>query len=351
MESENIQQVCQLDDVTSTFVQEIVQACEQVEISRSLSKAVHHEFENDNTNVDFAAKIDTVITAVPFLQHGSIENTNQQSDPHEKDETTKTPGFPIKHTYQQQQREKVVSESLSTLVLMTQSDNEFYKVIFESLFLGIYVHISVLESCMQVLNVDEKHHGTGFPLRLFLTPNILPLPMLKKGITNKARMEVFQSSIDVVLTNYNIKNINKVDLICIPIIKSDHVFLLVFDLKNPPVVIIDNMETANPSVDGYSHIPYIMKDVLANYLLAKDHPTALKISHQTPQSMDLPRKTSQNGMDCGVFCMRHMETYMGGGPKKWNCGLMNESKGQNKQLNQLRFKYLCKILMSNVNFL
>ncbi|KAL8242305.1 hypothetical protein R6Q59_012607 [Mikania micrantha] len=46
-----------------------------------------------------------------------------------------------------------------------------------------------------------------------------------------------------------------------------------------------------------------------------------------------------------------METYMGGGPKKWSSGLMNEYEGQNKQLNQLRFKYLCKILMSNVNFL
>ncbi|KAL8209435.1 hypothetical protein R6Q57_006167 [Mikania cordata] len=62
-------------------------------------------------------------------------------------------------------------------------------------------------------------------------------------------------------------------------------------------------------------------------------------------------KKTQNGIDCGVFCMRHMETYMCGGPKKWNYGLMKEPEGQNKQLNQLRFKYLCKILMSNVNFL
>ncbi|KAL8250758.1 hypothetical protein R6Q59_034451 [Mikania micrantha] len=164
---------------------------------------------------------------------------------------------------------------------MTQSDTEFYKVIFESLFPGIYVHIGVLESWMHVLNADEKHHGPGSPLRLFLTPNILPLPMIEKGISEKERMEVFQSSIDVVLTNYNINKINKVDLIFIPIIKSEHVFLLVFDLKNPSVIIIDNMETANQSGDRYSHITYIMKDVLANYLLAKDHPSALKISHQT----------------------------------------------------------------------
>ncbi|KAL8225908.1 hypothetical protein R6Q57_018465 [Mikania cordata] len=73
-----------------------------------------------------------------------------------------------------------------------------------------------------------------------------------------------------------------------------------------------------------------MKDVFSNYLLEKDHPSALKINHQTPQSVDIPWKTTKNGIDCGVFCMRHMETYMGGGPKKWSSGLMNESEGQNK---------------------
>ncbi|KAL8209671.1 hypothetical protein R6Q57_006403, partial [Mikania cordata] len=50
--------------------------------------------------------------------------------------------------------------------------------------------------------------------------------------------------------------------------------------------------------------------------LKKAHPSALKINHQTPQSMDIPRKTTKNGIDCGVFCMRHMQTYMGGGAKK-----------------------------------
>ncbi|KAL8204609.1 hypothetical protein R6Q57_010232 [Mikania cordata] len=54
-----------------------------------------------------------------------------------------------------------------------------------------------------------------------------------------------------------------------------------------------------------------------------------------------------------LWCLLY-ETYEdlhGGRPKKWNSGLMNEHEGHNKQLNQLRFKYLCKILMSNVNFL
>ncbi|KAL8256197.1 hypothetical protein R6Q59_031264, partial [Mikania micrantha] len=70
------------------------------------------------------------------------------------------------------------------------------------------------------------------------------------------------------------------------------------------------------------------------------HPNALKINHLTPILVDLPWKTTNNGVDCGIFSMRHMETYMGGGVKKWKTGLLQESKAQNKQLNQLRFKYL-----------
>ncbi|KAL8223889.1 hypothetical protein R6Q57_019364 [Mikania cordata] len=98
------------------------------------------------------------------------------------------------------------------------------------------------------------------------------------------------------------------------------------------------MQTENSSLDRYSYIPYIMKDMLSNYLLAKDHPSALKISHQTPQSMNIPWKTTQNGIDCGVFCMIRMETCMGGGPKKWSSGLMNEYEGQNKQLNKAKIQ-------------
>ncbi|KAL8256155.1 hypothetical protein R6Q59_031222 [Mikania micrantha] len=42
---------------------------------------------------------------------------------------------------------------------------------------------------------------------------------------------------------------------------------------------------------------------------------------------------------------------MGGGVKGWRCGLLNKSDAQCKQLNQLRIKYLCKILTLSVNFL
>ncbi|KAJ0623783.1 hypothetical protein HanIR_Chr01g0036041 [Helianthus annuus] len=59
----------------------------------------------------------------------------------------------------------------------------------------------------------------------------------------------------------------------------------------------------------------------------------------------------QNGVDCGVFTMRHMETYKGKSP--WNPGFVNEDKKtiQDSQLRFLRYRYLSKIILSDYNLI
>ena len=61
-------------------------------------------------------------------------------------------------------------------------------------------------------------------------------------------------------------------------------------------------------------------------------------------------RTEENSIDCGIFLMRHMETYMGyTSAKNWRCGLKDEGPEQQAQINELRKKYLSKILRSDVN--
>ncbi|KAL8205289.1 hypothetical protein R6Q57_008840 [Mikania cordata] len=204
---------------------------------------------------------------------------------------------------------------------------------------------------MHVLNEEEKQREPGSPFRLFLTPNILPLPLLVKDVPVKQRKYLLNETMTLVLSNLKINHITKVDMIFIPIIKSEHVFLLVLDLKIPSFELFDNMVHGDENVDRYEQIPTYMRDVFVNYLLDKDHPNAYKLYQQTTKIPDLPWKTTDNGEDCGIFCMRHMETYMGGGVMGWKCGLLQESDGQRRQLQQLRIKYLCKILKSTVNIL
>ena len=59
------------------------------------------------------------------------------------------------------------------------------------------------------------------------------------------------------------------------------------------------------------------------------------------RKIDVQWKTSENINDCGVFLMRHMETYFGQKPKDWDIGLTSKSV---KNVQILRGKY-CRALM------
>ncbi|KAJ0748571.1 hypothetical protein HanOQP8_Chr05g0202581 [Helianthus annuus] len=62
-------------------------------------------------------------------------------------------------------------------------------------------------------------------------------------------------------------------------------------------------------------------------------------------------RTKNNGVDCGVFTMRHMETYKGD-QKPWVTGFVKEDEVNNRpnsQLHLLRHRYLSKIILSEHN--
>ncbi|KAD1982854.1 hypothetical protein E3N88_42070 [Mikania micrantha] len=98
-------------------------------------------------------------------------------------------------------------------------------------------------------------------------------------------------------------------------------------------------------------------------LLAKDsvivlgeRVTALhkKIVNLKPKKLEMPWQTEKNFVNCGIFALRHMETYMGKEMKEWkkDRGILEESSGkQHDQLLDLRYKYLSKILLSDINIL
>ncbi|MFS8024994.1 hypothetical protein Hanom_Chr16g01469831 [Helianthus anomalus] len=67
------------------------------------------------------------------------------------------------------------------------------------------------------------------------------------------------------------------------------------------------------------------------------------------QKMDW--RTTSNVVDCGIFAMRHMETYMGV-IADWRSGFVKEdapNQLQQRQLNEMRAKYVVKILLHSEN--
>jgi len=100
------------------------------------------------------------------------------------------------------------------------------------------------------------------------------------------------------------------------------------------------------------------RDTFAAYLKSEGHPAAAKVSKSRLVRLEMPWRTLSNVVDCGVFLMRHMETFKGSSLKEWEqeCGLLNEvddegmlTGKQQQQLDVLRRKYLAKILLSEQN--
>ncbi|KAL8209006.1 hypothetical protein R6Q57_008418 [Mikania cordata] len=218
----------------------MVKACEVVElqISSSKDKAKQAFVEDDNLDDadDAVVVVENAITTIPFLEAEavSIEAVLVTL------EVVNTPPIKIKIKYERKHSSKIIGEQLSTLLFITNSDTGFYKVIMESLFPCVYIHIGVLDAFVHVLSEEEKQRGPGSPFRIFFPPNILPLPLLEKGVPHKTRKELFDDNMGMLLTNLDIKNFNKIDFVFIPIIHNEHVLVLVFDMKNPAFEVIEN---------------------------------------------------------------------------------------------------------------
>ncbi|PWA96205.1 hypothetical protein CTI12_AA040660 [Artemisia annua] len=86
-----------------------------------------------------------------------------------------------------------------------------------------------------------------------------------------------------------------------------------------------------------------------DFLSFESHPSQGFLGNTIPQLLRLGCMTKNNVIDCGVFAMRHMETYLFGGEYDDLCGFRREGKEQQNQLDELHHKYAAKILLVDIN--
>ncbi|KAL8214532.1 hypothetical protein R6Q57_003981 [Mikania cordata] len=117
----------------------------------------------------------------------------------------------------------------------------------------------------------------------------------------------------------------------------------------PKVIFIDN--SAFDDYDAkYLGRSKHLKNAFVTYLESISHKEAKNVKMSKIVRFKMPWRTSHNHVDCGVFLMRHMETYQGNDEKEWDAGFaLEEDKLQKRQLVDLRRKYAAKILLHDVN--
>lgn len=88
----------------------------------------------------------------------------------------------------------------------------------------------------------------------------------------------------------------------------------------------------------------------SRYLLNVNHKSVLQIQNVEADKLRMNWRSRNNDINCGVFLIRHMKVYMGDRIGNWNCGIHKKSsKNYNNQLDDIRVKYLTKIMLCEIN--
>ncbi|KAL4573357.1 hypothetical protein LXL04_020160 [Taraxacum kok-saghyz] len=225
--------------------------------------------------------------------------------------------------------------------------------IFESLFSRTYIHSGVLDAWCDYLNENEKERDVmNSPFRLFMKPDIC-LSLENKVVSEDKKYEIFKENFKAgVYCDKDLLLLKGVDLVFFPVIRSEHIYLFVFNSRKPAYEGLDNSANDAEFLDKYGAVFVPLKMFFLRYLFEIGHQKAFDMSQEelTPRRIKLAWRTTLNKFDCGVFTMRHMETYFGeSASSKWKPGFTNEGKFQNKLLENLRQKYAAMLLLWRMN--
>ncbi|GJY60878.1 ulp1 protease family, C-terminal catalytic domain-containing protein [Tanacetum coccineum] len=173
---------------------------------------------------------------------------------------------------------------------------------------------------------------------------------IEMGKDLEARRDSFDKNIDIVLKQVKRKNFKDVNLVFFPTIKmskkSNHFYVICFNLKTSEIDIIDNIDNGIDDIKTrYGGFPCALMESFIDYPERKKHQNCYDLILAKPKLVEFPWKTTYNSHDCGVFVIRHMETYLG----KVIFYKNSRKKDQKVQLNMMRTKYMVKILLMSFN--
>nr|GMD04567.1 uncharacterized protein LOC109174778 [Ipomoea batatas] len=97
----------------------------------------------------------------------------------------------------------------------------------------------------------------------------------------------------------------------------------------------------------YRDIPQDLKDLLSTFLeRCGEAVRAATVRNLKPRRMKMSWHDATNKEDCAIYAMRNMQSFMGQGCKRWDCGL---EKGNHEQLRNLRQIYMSDIMMTDIS--
>ncbi|KAK1353157.1 hypothetical protein POM88_052995 [Heracleum sosnowskyi] len=207
---------------------------------------------------------------------------------------------------------------------------------------------AVIDMWSILMNDRENYKSTEAPMRLYMDIGFSLAPLDEKN-TKEKQYELFKNEMNHFFQRYSSRKLENAELIFFPVLAYEHMYMISFNLKKPAFDVIDNIRRGRNAGKEYGPKPKLLRQHFVKYLLEnKLDSLASSLKKASPYYMVMPWQTLGNYKDCGIFLMRHLETYKGE-PKSWITDLKVESIQQTAQLLKLRAKYCHAILSSSLN--
>ncbi|GER41648.1 E3 ubiquitin-protein ligase [Striga asiatica] len=215
---------------------------------------------------------------------------------------------------------------------------------------SLFVSTTVVDVWATVLNNLELLRSHGSPLRFFFTVDTCAFTIVNpaKDWSIGVRRIMFYDSMTEQLQRAD-QQLENIDILFFPIHQEEHCYIMCLNVKKLNIVLIDNStSTTNGAIEvKYSDIPSTLVMMVCEYLDLKGLMSkSVALKKAKIERLQLPWALDNNEIDCGVYVMRHMETYMGDSVKNWKVGLRKNSANQ---LKYLRAKYCATILSADIN--
>ncbi|XP_056685415.1 uncharacterized protein [Spinacia oleracea] len=227
-------------------------------------------------------------------------------------------------------------QSLADYVLSGQDNREDMKTLVDE----VEVVDCVIDSWSKYLNAKDhkdKLFLSTVPYHIMCTNKVCPA-----GSSYEKRLDDFQSRINDELNNYNFKNIHQFKQIFIPVLAAKHFYLLVINHYNATVDVIDNRPLPRnvKFEDKYEGHPEVVLDAFAKYMGTFGYDVEPMQKYEM-NLLKMKWRSTKDYTNCGVYVMKHMETYTGDPRHEWICDL---KANDTNQIRKLRVTF-CGLLM------
>ncbi|KAI3716304.1 hypothetical protein L6452_23542 [Arctium lappa] len=149
--------------------------------------------------------------------------------------------------------EAEVGEGASEVVSETTSFKTF-RGAMEALVAGLPIPVNVIDSWIFVLNDEEKYRSDEAMRRIFFNTKVM-VGIMNDTLQMQTRFDMFTANLTAAAPLKETVTMRNVDLSFFPMVHGYHYYLMVFNLKNPAVVIIDNNANDDEVENIYGRVP------------------------------------------------------------------------------------------------